>query len=68
MVTDDFSIPSISCEGCAKAIRAGLAPLHSVSLIEIDVPGKRITVTHTEDITREQIAAQLADIGYETAE
>jgi copper chaperone len=64
MVTDEFSIPSISCEGCAKAIKAGLAPLHGISLIEVDVPGKRVTVTHTEAVSRERIAAELSDIGY----
>ncbi len=67
MVTDDFNIPSISCEGCAKAIKAGLVPMHGISLIEVDVPAKRVTITHTDTITREQIAEQLADIGYEPA-
>lgn len=65
MVTDDFKIPSISCDGCAKAIRTGLAPLHAVSQIEVDIPAKLLSVTHTVEVSRDQIKETLADIGYD---
>jgi copper chaperone len=44
MVTRSYSVPSISCEHCKKAIETEVDKLSDVSLVEVDVAAKTVRV------------------------
>ncbi|HZO89247.1 MAG TPA: heavy-metal-associated domain-containing protein [Chthonomonadaceae bacterium] len=40
--------PAIHCEGCANAIKRSLGKLAGVHSVEVDIPGKNVTVQYDE--------------------
>lgn len=69
MTTTDLTVPSISCGGCARAIRQILEGKPGINTISVDVPGKIVTVEYEEEATtREAIGATLNQSGYPVAE
>lgn len=56
--------PEIVCGGCASSIAKAFADVEGVSAVEVDVPTKRVTVTHDKEISREKIVEVLDRAGY----
>lgn len=57
--------PAISCEGCANAIKRSLGALSGVQTVQVDVPGKSVTVQHdTSLVTDDALKARLEKAGY----
>ena len=48
MTTKTLSVPDISCEHCERAIKGALEPITGVSLVQVDIPAKRVTVQYDE--------------------
>ncbi|PWN31144.1 heavy metal translocatin [Jaminaea rosea] len=62
-----LSVPSLHCSSCVSAIQQTLSP-HATS-IDVDVPGKTVTLDHSPAITPvSKLAALLQEIGYRVAD
>lgn len=56
--------PEIVCGGCVSSITKAFADVKGVSSVEVDVPTKKITVTHDKETSREEIVEVLDRAGY----
>ncbi|HQC71096.1 MAG TPA: heavy metal-associated domain-containing protein [Candidatus Competibacteraceae bacterium] len=59
----EFQVQNVKCQGCASAIRNGLAGLARVREVSVDVATGRVTV-HTDGDVRAELRAKLAALGY----
>ena len=59
-----FSIPSIVCGGCAGGIKKALDKVSGISLVEVDVNTKVVTIEHDEKVTRQTLAEVLDGAGF----
>ncbi len=56
--------PEIVCGGCASSIKKAFARVEGVSAVEVDVPTRRVTVTHDMETSREKIVDVLERAGF----
>jgi copper chaperone CopZ len=54
----------IKCQGCATAAKAAVDKLPGVKNVEVDVPGKTVTVTHDQWTDRDALARALSTAGF----
>jgi copper chaperone len=57
--------PDISCAHCATAITSAVSAIPGVDVVEVDIPGKRVTISHqpgTVDLA--EVARVMDDEGY----
>jgi copper chaperone len=60
--------PDISCEHCQHTIEGDLGKLQGVSHVQVDIPQQTVLVKYDPQmITRDQIVAELDEIGYPVA-
>jgi copper chaperone len=59
----EFQVQNVKCQGCASAIRNGLAGLAQVREVAVDVATGRVTV-HADGDVRAELRAKLAALGY----
>ena len=61
--------PDISCEHCQRAIEGDIGMLSGVSLVQVDIPQKLVNIHYDpQTITRDQIVAEMDEIGYPVAQ
>jgi copper chaperone len=48
MARNVLTVPDISCEHCERTIKGALEPIAGVSLVQVDIPSKRVTVEYDE--------------------
>ena len=53
METVSLSVPEIVCDACAGSIRSALDGVPGVSLVDVDVEGKRVEVAFDAEETDE---------------
>jgi len=58
-----IKVQNVKCQGCAAAIRAGLAQMTGVGDIAVEVPTGQVTVETDRDC-RAELAAVLQTLGY----
>jgi copper ion binding protein len=58
-----YSVPSISCAHCKKAIETEVGKLSDVSSVEVDVAAKTVTVVG--EATDEEIRSAIEEVGYD---
>ncbi|MGA2304925.1 MAG: cation transporter [Isosphaeraceae bacterium] len=63
MTTRTYSVPSISCEHCKKAIETEVDKLSNVSSVEVDIAAKTVTVEG--EATDEEIRSAIEGAGYD---
>ena len=63
MQTLRFEVDNVKCDGCAKAIRSGVAALAGVISVDVDVAAGVVSVS-AESAAQDEIAATLKDLGY----
>jgi len=61
----EFTVPGISCGGCAKTITRILGELDASAKVEIDVASKHVKVETSQP--RDAVVARLADAGFDPA-
>ena len=66
MQTETFTVNNVKCGGCVSAIENGIKDLPGVDSVEVTIDGGRVSVTGN-DLSREQIAAKLKELGYPEA-
>ena len=59
--------PDIHCHHCANAIRNEVLEIAGVHEVDVDVPGRRVSVRYEPPATWDIIASHLAEIGYPVA-
>ncbi|MDR2914028.1 MAG: heavy-metal-associated domain-containing protein [Tannerella sp.] len=57
-------VENIKCGGCANSIHRSLAALTGVFGVNVDVASGAITIDHTDEVNREQLADKLLSLGY----
>jgi Cu+-exporting ATPase len=67
-VESTFTVPGISCEGCAGTIRQTLGGLPGVEEVSVDVVAKRVAIRHGRGVDDRALARALADAGYPARE
>lgn len=60
-----LNVQGMSCGHCVSAITAAVTPLAGVTAVDIDLPGGRVTVAGTPDITA--VTAAIEDSGYDVS-
>ena len=64
-----LDVPDISCEHCQRAIEGDLSKLQGISQVKVDIPQQTVLVYYDPQlITRDQIVAELDEIGYPIAQ
>lgn len=61
----EFTVPGISCGGCARTITRILGELDAQAKIDVDVESKRVRVETAQ--SRETVVARLSEAGFEPA-
>lgn len=65
MQTITFTVPTVHCRSCKLNIEEVLAELDGVAASDVDVDGKRVTVTHDPAaVDRATITAAIEEAGY----
>ena len=59
-----FSVAGISCAHCKMTIESGISEIPGVNAVEVEVKAKKVTVDFSAPATKDEISAQLAEIGY----
>jgi copper chaperone CopZ len=65
MTEQTFSVPGISCDHCATAIRESVRVVPGVHAVAVDVAGRTVRVTGDGDTAA--VRAAIADAGYQAA-
>ena len=61
--------PDISCEHCQHTIESDIGTMQGVSLVKVDIPQQTVLVHYDpQAITRDQIVAEMGEIGYPIAQ
>jgi len=60
-----LTLPTMTCGGCAAAVRQALAPLSGLGAVEIDLATKQVRVAGAAD--GEQVRAAIREAGFEIA-
>jgi copper chaperone len=61
--------PDISCEHCQHTIEGDLSKMQGISQVKVDIPQQTVLVHYDPQmITRDQIVAELDEIGYPIAQ
>ncbi|HEY6076256.1 MAG TPA: heavy-metal-associated domain-containing protein [Gaiella sp.] len=64
--TITFSVPGIHCEHCARAIRDEVSEIGGVETVDVDLPGKAVTV-RGRGLSDGDVREAIAEAGYEVA-
>jgi len=64
MTTNTYTVPTISCDHCKKAIEDQVTPLAGVDTVTVDVENKTVTVVGGDSTA---VEAAIADAGYAVA-
>ena len=65
----NLKAPDISCEHCQRAIEGDIGKLQGVSLVKVDIPRQTVQIHYDpQAITRDQIVAEMDEIGYPVAQ
>lgn len=61
-----FSVPSVSCAHCERAIKEEVLPLEGVEEVEVDLEAKKVRVVGT-GLNTEKLIHAISEAGYEAA-
>lgn len=60
-----LSIEGMNCQHCAQRVKDALEGVAGVTRADVDLDAGEAAVTAEKAVTREQLAAAVADAGYE---
>lgn len=67
MQTTTVTAEGIVCGGCASSVKKALLAIPGVSDVGVEVPEKRVTVSHDERVTRTTVVDGLKKAGFQPA-
>lgn len=63
----DFSVPGMRCAGCISKLENGLALQTGIASARVNFTAKRVAVTHVPELTKPDLVAAFATLGFEAA-
>lgn len=66
MKTEQFEVRDMSCQHCVRAITEAVAEVPGVSLVQVTLENKTVTVEHDDVVSADKIVAAINEAGYET--
>lgn len=64
-----YSVPDISCEGCANAIKRAVSTIDGIHSVDVDVDHKKVCVEYDSGaVTPDAIRDRIGDAGYDTTD
>lgn len=68
MTQKTYQVPDVSCGHCKMAIEKAVGAMSGVSLVDVDVEAKSVSIAFDEGaVSEDAILATLADEGYPAA-
>ena len=67
MQSTTVTTDGIACGGCASSVKKALLAIPGVSDVGVEVPEKRVTVSHDERVTRTTVVDGLKKAGFQPA-
>ena len=65
---ETFNVPDVSCAHCEAAIQRSVAALRGVEIVEVDLDGKRVSVTYDPTASdRTAVVRAIEAAGYPVA-
>lgn len=58
------TVEGMSCQGCAKSVKAAFTQLEGVQEVAVDLEAKEATLTSQTELTEEKIREALEDTSY----
>jgi len=68
MSTSTYRVEGMTCDHCARAVRAEVSELPGVVDVAVDVAGGSVTVTSEGDVDETAVRAAVEAAGYEVPE
>jgi len=60
-----ISIEGMSCGHCVNHVKAALAEISGITIVEVSLADKTALIEASGDVTDEEIKAAIDDVGYE---
>jgi copper chaperone len=64
-MTQEFTVPSMSCQHCVNAITKEVSSVPGVQNVKIDLGSKRVKVEAGEQVTTDAIVSAISEAGYD---
>ena len=65
MTTATYNVDGMTCGHCVNAVTAEVAKLPGVTDVAVDLDQGQVTVTTTEPLDHDDVAAAVGEAGYE---
>lgn len=66
-MTQQFSVPSMSCGHCVSAVTKAVKTLPGVQTVSVDLATKLVQLQTTTTVPNDVVIAAISDAGYEDA-
>ena len=67
MATSEYLVTGMTCGHCVGSVQAEVGQLDGVSGVEVDLASGRVTVTSTQPLSDDAVAAAVHEAGYALA-
>lgn len=64
METTTVISPDIECEGCANAIKKALGSIPGITVVNVDIAEKKISIQHEPQVTLSALTSALDKAGF----
>jgi copper chaperone len=65
--TSHFQVIGMTCDHCTRAVAQELREVGGVTDVDVRLDTGAVTVTHTQPLDRDEVAAAVDEAGYELA-
>jgi copper chaperone len=60
-----LNVEGMTCSHCENAVRKAVSAIDGVTGVTVDLAGKVVTVTHSENVTADIIKNEIEEQGYD---
>lgn len=60
-----LNVSGMNCQHCVKSITEGLNAVEGVEKVVVSLENKTVTVEHVATVTKEALASEIEEIGYD---
>jgi copper ion binding protein len=64
-MTQEFTVPTMSCQHCVNAITKEVSSLSGVQNVKVDLGSKRVSVQANDNVSTETIVQAINEAGYD---
>ncbi len=65
MTTTTYEVSGMTCEHCVRAVSEEVSKLEGVRNVEVELSSGQVTVTSTQPVDAQALAAAVDEAGYE---